>query len=79
MLPKSLAIPLCYDPMGTPYCRSEFADLWKGKYNGQEVAAKTLRICQTSDLDRIRKVVILDFSVYRRTDWVPCSGSARRL
>jgi len=56
MLPKSLAIPLCYDPMATPQCHGGFADVWKGQYNGREVAAKALRVYSTSDFGRIRKV-----------------------
>ena len=30
--------------------------MWKGKHNGQEVAAKALRVYQISDLKRIRRV-----------------------
>ena len=32
------------------------ADVWKGKYNGREVAAKVLRVYLTSDIEGIRKV-----------------------
>ena len=56
LLPRSLAIPLCYDPMETPLCCGGFADVWKGQCRGQEVAAKALRVALTSDIVRIRKV-----------------------
>ena len=56
ILPKSLAIPLCYDPTEYPLCHGGFADVWKGQYNGRDVAAKVLRIYLTSDFDRIRRV-----------------------
>ncbi|KAF9645422.1 kinase-like protein [Thelephora ganbajun] len=55
LLPKSLATPLCYNPTEMPQCRGGFADVWKGQYNGQEVAAKALRVSQTSNFDQIRR------------------------
>jgi len=33
-----------------------FSDVWKGRYNGGEVAAKALRIYTSDDLDRVRRV-----------------------
>ena len=30
--------------------------MWKCQYNGQEVAAKAMRVYQTSDFEKIRKV-----------------------
>ena len=56
LLPRSLVIPLCYDPTGDPLCHGEFGDVWKGKYNGREVAAKVLRVYQTNDFKRVAKV-----------------------
>ena len=60
LLPKSLAIPICYDPMETPQFHGGFADVWKGEYNGKEVAAKALRVSMKSDLDRIRRVSVCE-------------------
>ena len=54
LLPKSLPIPLYYNPIGTPLYAGEVADVWKGRYNGQDVAAKVLRV-QTSDLEQTRE------------------------
>ena len=56
ILPKSLSIPTCYNPMDTPQCSGGFADVWRGKYKGQAVAAKALRVYTTSDFEKIRKV-----------------------
>ena len=56
ILPKQLAIPLCYNPTEIPLCKGGFADVWKGQYNGRDVASKVLRVYQTSDLKQIRKV-----------------------
>ena len=39
-----------------PFGRGGFADIWPGTYNDCEVAIKALRIYQTSDLVRIKKV-----------------------
>jgi len=64
LLPKSLSIPLCYNPVDTPQCPGGFADVWKGKHNGQVVAAKALRVYKTSDLDLIRKVCYLGLFVF---------------
>jgi len=56
LLPKSLPIPLPYDPTETPQCYGGFADVWKGQHNGLVVAAKALRVYHANDLDRIKKV-----------------------
>ena len=56
ILPKSLPIPICYDPMETPQGSGGFADVWKGKHNGQEVAAKVLRVNTRGDIEKNRRV-----------------------
>ena len=56
MLPGSLQIELCYNPADIPYCCGGFADVWKGKHRGLDVAAKVLRICATYDLEKITRV-----------------------
>jgi len=55
ILPSSLEIPLCYNPTEGPFCSGGFADVWKGEYLGQEVAAKVLRVYQTDDHKQIKK------------------------
>jgi len=56
LLPRSLTIPLCYDPSESPLCHGGFADVWKGEHRGQEVAAKVLRIYSKNDPGRVRRV-----------------------
>ena len=56
LLPKSLSIPLCYDPMEIPQFSAAFADTWKGEHRGKRVAATVLKIYLTSDFEKIRKV-----------------------
>jgi len=55
LLPRQLSIPLCYDPNGIPFCSGGFADVWEGQHDGQEVAAKVLRVYPGSDLERVKK------------------------
>ena len=38
--------------------------MWKGQHNGQDVAAKALRVCLASDFERIRKVGCPRFVVF---------------
>ena len=56
LLPRSLAIPLCYDPTENPLDQGGFANIWKGQYDGKEVAAKVLRVYAANDVQKIRKV-----------------------
>ena len=49
-------IQISYDPKGDPLCRGEFGDVWKGKHDGREVAAKVLRVYQTCDFKKVKKV-----------------------
>lgn len=55
-LPRSLEVPLCYDPKKDPVSRGELADVWKGQYQGQEVAARVFSIWRGSDAEEIKKV-----------------------
>ena len=56
LLPGSLQIELCYNPMAAPHSRGGYADVWKGQYRGLEVGVKVLRTCGKSDLERITHV-----------------------
>lgn len=51
-----MIIPLCFNPRDDPSCRGEFADVWKGRHEGKEVAAKVLRVYERDNLEEIRKV-----------------------
>jgi len=56
MLPRSLEIPLCYDPTEDPVYLGEVTDLWKGRYKGQKVAVQVLRLLQGDDAEQVRRV-----------------------
>lgn len=56
LLPRSLAIPLPYDPTGHPLCHGVSADVWKGQSQDREVAAKVLRVYSRKDLGEITRV-----------------------
>ena len=56
LLPRSLEIPLHYDPTKYPLCSGVSADVWKGQCNGREVAAKVLRLYPNFDLGLVKRV-----------------------
>ena len=56
LLPRSLKIPLCYDPKVTPLYHGGFADVWKCQYDGREVVAKVLRVYLRDDFRKITRV-----------------------
>lgn len=56
LLPKSLPIPPHRVRSDTLLHCGGFTDVWKGKYNGQIVAVKILRVHSTSDLEKAKKV-----------------------
>lgn len=60
LFPRSLTIPLCYDPKKYPSCSGGHADVWKGRYCDIEAAAKVLRLRTTdlNDLGQIRRVCV---------------------
>lgn len=73
ILPRSLEIPLCYDPTRYPLCHGGSADVWKGQYRGREVAAKVLRLWRQDDLEQIRRVGC--WRLFRLVMWInnwPC-------
>jgi len=78
LLPRSLGIPLCYDPTEAPLRCGGFADVWKGTHRGQEVAAKALRVRSTNDFERIRKVGCPRF-VCKSIDRRPVQGFCREV
>ena len=59
LLPRSLAIPLCYDPTKPPQYCGGFTDVWKCEYRGRQVVAKVLRVYIRDDLRRIGRVGVL--------------------
>ena len=53
---RSLTIRLDYDVTGDPRYRGRFADVWKGQYQGRDVAVKVLKLRSEGDPGEIRKV-----------------------
>lgn len=56
LLPRSVQIPPCHDPMDNPLARGGYAEVYKGNYHGREVAVKVLKVYQTSDFNKITRV-----------------------
>jgi hypothetical protein len=56
LLPSSLEIPFSYDTTKPPLVGGGFMDVWKGRYQGQDVAVKVLRVYQDDDLEKVKKV-----------------------
>lgn len=56
LLPKSLEIPLCYDPAEDPLYHGELVDVWKGEHQGQPVAVEVLKLWSWNDPRKVRKV-----------------------
>ncbi|KAF9644747.1 kinase-like protein, partial [Thelephora ganbajun] len=65
LLPKSLQVPVHYDSMGVPHARGGFADVWKGQYDGLEVAAKALRLYSRDNLEKIRRRFCREVMIWR--------------
>jgi len=42
--------------MGVPHYSGGFADVWKAKHNGQNVAVKVFKAYTMGDPERVRKV-----------------------
>ena len=53
LLPRTLKIPVCYDRTGVAMYRGGFADVWKGKHRGRDVAVKVIRTYSNSDLQKL--------------------------
>ena len=53
LLPKAMAIPICYDRTTNALYKGGFADVWKGRHCDRDVAVKVIRTYSNSDLQRI--------------------------
>ena len=56
LLPRSLQIELCDNPMGSALYRGGYGDVYKREYEGQEVAVKMFRTYVDGDLRKIARV-----------------------
>ena len=53
LLPRTLKVSASYDRTGAASFRGGFADVWKGKHRGRDVAVKVIRTYSNSDLQKI--------------------------
>ncbi|KAF9779225.1 kinase-like domain-containing protein [Thelephora terrestris] len=53
LLPRALQIPICYNRFDAPLYRGGFADVWKGQFQGSDVAVKVLRLYATTDFAKV--------------------------
>ena len=81
LLPKSLQITFDYNRFDIPLYKGGFADVWMGESQGRKVAVKVLRVCSTSNFDKITGVGCLRSSPTIRADELTDQrrGSARKL
>ena len=56
LLPRSMVVPLCYNPMEDPLHHGGFADVWRGQHQGRDVAARVLRVYLNDGFRKIRRV-----------------------
>ena len=56
ILPRSLAIPVYWDPAEAPLYQSGCADVWKGRSRRRVVAIKVPRLYRCGGHEKIRKV-----------------------
>lgn len=56
LFPSALKVPIYYDQSGSTLYRGGFADVWKGKCRGQDVAVKVIRTYSNDDLQKIMNV-----------------------
>ena len=56
LLPRSIQIPLCYDPTSAPLYYGGSSEVWKGQHEGREVAVKVLRTHGTGGPDKMTHV-----------------------
>ena len=80
LLPRTLEIPICYDRTGVALFSDGFADVWKGKHCGRDVAVKVLRTYSSSDLQKITGVGprLCFLSTCRCADQALDRGSAKK-
>ena len=56
LLPRSLEIPLCYDPTENPAFPVGLSDVWEGQHEGQEVSAQIFESFPGDDTEEIMRV-----------------------
>ena len=59
LLPRSLEVSLCYNISEDPVSCGGLADVWKGQYNGMDVAVQVIEILPQDDARQVRRVSCL--------------------
>ena len=67
VLPESYILPIDFRPTDSGHASGGFADVWKGTYEGKEVAFKTIRGSTLSD-DAARSKRKVRYSIFPRPD-----------
>ena len=74
LIPRSIQIPLCYNRTEDPRYQGGFAEVWKGQHEGIEVAVKVLKVFESSDLVKIKRV---GFPICQRAHVDPLVSTAQ--
>ena len=53
VLPRALKISIRYDRTGVALYRGGYADVWKGRHHGRNVAVEVIRTYSNNDLQKI--------------------------
>ena len=77
LLPGALKVQIRYGRPSNPLYRGGYADVWKGRYRGQDMAVKVIRTYATDDLREITHVRC-SISVPGVDDDALYRGSAKR-
>jgi hypothetical protein len=56
LLPGALKVFVCYDRNSAALYRGGFADVWKGKHGGKDVAVKVIRTYANNILQKVTRV-----------------------
>ena len=79
--PAHGVLPQSYFPPGVtlsdtiPYASGQFADIWKGQLDGNQVCLKVFRTNTPSNLDKIKRVGDSSLSLGGEIDLTPIRGS----
>ncbi|KAF9646871.1 kinase-like protein [Thelephora ganbajun] len=65
LLPRSVQIPLCFNQTDMPLYEGGFANVWKGRHQGCEVAVKVLKVYSTSDFEKITRRFCKEVMIWR--------------
>ena len=79
LLPRALKVPVCYNQAGNALYKGGYADVWKGKYRGQDVAVKIIRVYSTDKLQKVINVGRSASAYLYADDDILDRGSVKRL